>query len=530
MKQLLKIILLLLCVISLSCQSQNKDVIGDFENIDFETLKTSKSLTNLFKKVKSSIGLDNSKNIKYKISGSTEFLGNTCAFSFSINQLKNQYSMQIEASPLGFEVYENPNNALVKDFCNEIRTAGIMEASELRFNRYVQTHGWLFDDTQFKWHFKEETANEVEVLYRFKAHSGAAPIYGSLMISKKTWLPTKWVIHYPDKTETVQPKGKLQNAPYWFPKEVLTTLISGSSFMTKYDAYQSEANVILNETYTKLFQLRDFQFDAKAKTSQQLEFGKRGHLLIQASILGNKSQWFILDSGAGISVLDQNYKMSLGLKSKGAIDLVGVGGQTTSDIIEVGKLSIGSLNIANYPMTELDLSFLKPWFKVPVKGILGYGIFARAVVILDFLNGGISITDDYENSEKTVEWLPISVDRVPSIFGRFEGHKGWFMIDIGNPDNLTLHFDAVKSLDLLDDRQTRHFPLSAVGGTTQSQRGLGKRLDIGHLSFKNFEANFVTEKKGAYANRNYLGTIGLNFLRRYKVIFDYRNQRMAILE
>ena len=181
-------------------------------------------------------------------------------------------------------------------------------------------------------------------------------------------------------------------------------------------------------------------------------------------------------------------------------------------------------------MTELDLSFLKPWFKVPVKGILGYGIFARSVVTLDFLKNEVIITNNYDIDNKTMEWLPISVDRVPSILGTFEGHKGWFMIDIGNPDNLTLHYNTVKTLNLLDNRKTRFSPLSAVGGTTQSQRGIGKQLNIGHLLFKNFEANFVTEEKGAYANRNYLGTIGLNFLRSYKVIFDYRNNRMSFLK
>ena len=320
-------ILLYGCLLTISCHSQNTDREKHTNKALYQIYSQSKKVSRVFKTLRNTIGIEDKSELSGVLKGTTEFLGNTCDLKSVLNANINNYTFEITANPIGFSVYESEVETLISDFSKEIRPAGIMEIAELKFNRYTLTHEWLFDTTYFRWQFERETPKKIELSFKFEIGTQAAPIYGKLMVSKSTWLPENWTIQYADRTETIELKGRLENAPYWFPKEVLATSNSGGASTTRYNTFQPDVNLVLNETYIRLLQLQDFKFDAAEKASQYLALGNRGHLLVKASVNDNIPQWFILDSGAGISVLDQNYKTSLGLNSKGIIDLVGVGDQ-----------------------------------------------------------------------------------------------------------------------------------------------------------------------------------------------------------
>jgi C-terminal processing protease CtpA/Prc len=67
-----------------------------------------------------------------------------------------------------------------------------------------------------------------------------------------------------------------------------------------------------------------------------------------------------------------------------------------------------------------------------------------------------------------------------------------------------------------------------LGGETSIRLGRVQGLQLGRFALENVVTGLAVSAKGALANPDLTGNIGDGILRRFKVIFDYRNHRMIL--
>jgi hypothetical protein len=71
--------------------------------------------------------------------------------------------------------------------------------------------------------------------------------------------------------------------------------------------------------------------------------------------------------------------------------------------------------------------------------------------------------------------------------------------------------------------------LGGVGGYVAAKKGEIEWIEIGGRRYENIPALFATEARGAFADSRKQGNIGAELLRKFTLVFDYPESRMAFI-
>ena len=120
---------------------------------------------------------------------------------------------------------------------------------------------------------------------------------------------------------------------------------------------------------------------------------------------------FVLDSGSNRILIDRAVASRLGLKASGSGSLQGAGaGKIAVEYIHDASIGFPGVESRNYEMSTADLQPLKTTLGVKVDGILGYEIFSRFVVTLDYKAESITLTlPDAFHENGNAQMLPIEI-------------------------------------------------------------------------------------------------------------------------
>lgn len=266
--------------------------------------------------------------------------------------------------------------------------------------------------------------------------------------------------------------------------------------------------------------------------------------LIVIDVLLNRSLplKFILDTGVRTTVLtEKTLSDLLNLEYARKITIPGVGGEKIVDAFVVNdvSLNIGEIQGEGHALLVLeeDLLQLKNYLGVNVHGILGYELFSRFIVDINYAKKVINFyrPKDFHRKKKFTE-LDISIeDTKPYLIAnlgiRFDDglHKAKFLIDTGSSHTL-----------LLDAHTHDHIYCPEPNLETNLGRGLGgtihgyvARVDL--LSFSNFVFSEVIatfpDKESYdvdYASNGRNGTVGGGLMSRFHTIFDYANGKLYL--
>ena len=257
---------------------------------------------------------------------------------------------------------------------------------------------------------------------------------------------------------------------------------------------------------------------------------KSGHLLVHPLVNGQDVGWFILDSGAGTMVIDQKVADRLELPAVGEIVAVGVAGTTRTRFRMGGPLRLGPLTMTRTRYLDLDLGFLTKAFGLPVGGIVGRELFARAAVEIDMSGEAVSLHDPARYRLEGTQWQELFFSgRTPAVRARFEGDRGGlFKIDTGSDQTVTIHAPAVERFGLLAGRETRESRSGGVGGSRPARRGKLAWFELAGHRFESPEVEFAGAGEGAFSDVYTIGNIGAGFLKAFRIVFDYGNKRVAL--
>jgi Aspartyl protease/PDZ domain len=257
------------------------------------------------------------------------------------------------------------------------------------------------------------------------------------------------------------------------------------------------------------------------------------HIYIKVFVNGQGPFMFLLDSGAGMSIIGKHLADQLQLEDAGSMPAVGVGGIDVGNFVRVDSISLGDITLFDMTSGSLDLSFFNSIAVEPMDGILGYDLFSRLIVEVDYENSRLGIYDPETNSYPGGEdTLVCEIEsNHPVVYGAVnDSIEGRFRFDTGSQNFLDLNSPMVKNNNLLDDvsKVIGSFPVIGVGGSTESKLAILKSFTIGKNRLVNVITGFYEDDNGIFSAENIDGNVGGGLLSWFIVGFDYPSNRVYL--
>lgn len=250
---------------------------------------------------------------------------------------------------------------------------------------------------------------------------------------------------------------------------------------------------------------------------------------------------FILDTGVQTTILtDRTFSDLLNIQYHRKLTLYGADGDNGVEAYVAADVTLelpGTVGKGQVMLVlEEDYLQLKNYLGEEVHGILGYEIFRRFVVEINYHDRTLTLYEPSSfKAHKSFKAIPITV----------EGTKPYFFADITMKDDtkvkskLMIDTGASHSL-LLDAASSELFELPkervrcnlgrGLGGDIDGYLGRIKKIGFNEFNFENAISSFPdTSQLGiAFRKTGRQGTLGAGILRRFTVIIDYYDSRMYL--
>jgi ankyrin repeat protein len=144
--------------------------------------------------------------------------------------------------------------------------------------------------------------------------------------------------------------------------------------------------------------------------------------------------WFIIDTGATSTVVDQAVAQQLSLEKRARIPVTMFGRTMMTDVVEYDDMFIGPIKMTAGLVANIDLSGLSQLAGFHVAGILGNDFLRADPFTLDFVNASLTV---YRRSQfslpKDATAIPLMLREfgLPAVPANIEGHDGWLQLDSG---------------------------------------------------------------------------------------------------
>ena len=257
-------------------------------------------------------------------------------------------------------------------------------------------------------------------------------------------------------------------------------------------------------------------------------------LFLQVRVNGSQPRWFVLDTGAAVTVFNSALIESLGLKAGRSGSVRGAGGdvqttQITNVTLDVNGAALKDLSVAALPLAPLENTVGRA-----IDGILGAEFFKRYVVEIDYetkeltvhepagyvyAGRGESLPLNFQHNHPHVRAQVVLPGRAPL--------EGEFVIDAGSNLQLILLPSFVEEHKLRDSLPvTRTTYGRGVGGEIPLPIGRAESVRIGGFTLPRPVTAFPSA--GTFGTAGKAGNIGTAILRRFRVVFDYSRSRVHL--
>jgi hypothetical protein len=400
----------------------------------------------------------------------------------------------------------------------------LRELEETKLETWFLTWRWLADPSPFEIRVRDEATENGSALLDLKLRDGIRE--ATIEVDRESWLPRslRYVTAAGAVTWTLTDYNEALG--FRFPHRLLREVVG----IRRGYRVQSirEAPLFVRSPFEYLpAEPGDTIFDPEASAELEVRRNNHRHLMVRPWVDGEQVGWFILDSGAGRSVITPGAADRLGLESFGETAVTGAGGSVPAVFRQAGSFRLGPLTISDPVLLELDLGFLPG----DVAGIVGYDVYRRSVVELDLKRAAVRLFDPRSYRRQDHDWEELFLTgKVPSVRCRFAGDRdGICRLDTGDPGTVVFHTSTVRELALVEGRETRPARLGGVGGRGRAREGAIEWFEIGGHRFREPSVLFALAEKGAFANPYITGNVGLRMLRHFELVLDYPRRRIAFL-
>jgi predicted aspartyl protease len=271
--------------------------------------------------------------------------------------------------------------------------------------------------------------------------------------------------------------------------------------------------------------VKDFEF-TKGDRAENIPFQFEGnHIFLEVNIGCHRSLW-ILDTGAGMTVIDSSFAERLGLSLEANITGQGAGSLVQVYFVSLPPFEVPGISFGEQKAVAIDMADIQKKSELKFDGILGYDFLSRLITRIDFANELISFYDpdsfEYAGGGVVVD-APVKDQTfvVPAAVN--DKYRGKWSLDTGASSS-SFHYPFAHDNGLLD-RKGIEFLGTGAGGTF-----------VDKISrFDSFElAGFVIDRPviditmsgeaGAFQQEDVIGNLGNSIMRNFVLYCDYKNQ------
>ncbi|MBN1423126.1 aspartyl protease family protein [Candidatus Fermentibacteria bacterium] len=276
---------------------------------------------------------------------------------------------------------------------------------------------------------------------------------------------------------------------------------------------------------------RDFRFPpGLACVEVAFQFIER-HVYLPLTV-GGQSRLWILDSGAGATVIEKEFATALDLPQEGK--LVGRGATSTAEFslsrlppFEIGGVEFDSQTVAVFSLNDM----MRKVLGFEVGGILGYDFLSRLVTKVDFANERLTFCDpdsfsyagdgvvlDAPLSKSNMLQIPITVD------GRYHG---LWDLDLG-AGGTTFFYPYAEEHGLLGRAGVTRIGFGAGGDQEATTAQFDSISMAGLTVIKPLIEIPAAKGTGSFASSEITGNAGNDFLSRFTLFLDYTREQVIV--
>ncbi len=277
--------------------------------------------------------------------------------------------------------------------------------------------------------------------------------------------------------------------------------------------------------------VKDYEF-ANGKSVENVPFKYiENHVYIPVTINGRTKLW-VLDTGAEVSVIDNQFAEELGLKLEGKMTGQGVGSTVDVAFTTLPAYSLNGLSFQEQKIASIKLNWLfKKTMGQEIGGILGYDFLSRLVTRIDYANQTLSFyePDSFKYSGPGVVIdAPLSQDNMFHVPITVDGqYGGLWNIDVGAA-GMSFHFPYAQSHDLLKLKGVNGVAYGA-GGTSPNKSCQFKTVTLaGFTVDKPLVGMPISADKGSFSGRELTGNAGNTLFRHFVLYLDYHHEKFIV--
>lgn len=267
-----------------------------------------------------------------------------------------------------------------------------------------------------------------------------------------------------------------------------------------------------------------------ASAWQPIELYMDRYIYLRGAVNGIATD-ILLDSGAGITVLDRAFADRAGLQSAGAIAARGTGGTAEASMVEGITITVGDVTLGPVVAATIDLSELEQRFGRSMPVILGKELFHALVVDVDYPNARLRCHDPatfaYDGPGHRVDLIAAEDGHKHLRLSMEDGEPVVVGLDTGQGGALTVFGHYAQERGFLAGRPLSSTRTGGVGGETISQTASLASVTLAGYTLQDVPVTIHTgDVKGAFDTTRQAGNLGAGILGRFRVLFDYAHDAL----
>lgn len=280
------------------------------------------------------------------------------------------------------------------------------------------------------------------------------------------------------------------------------------------------------------------------KKKVSFPFELHNNLIVVPVVLNNQIPLkFIVDTGVRTTILTEKaFSDILGLKYVKKYEIAGIGQQQTVEAFVTNNvaLTLPGVSGRGHAMLVLNEDYLelRNYLGVDVHGILGYELFSRFIVHVDYDKRMLTLTTpEYFKHRRSFDKIPITVeDTKPYVkafvsYGRDQYVPVKLLIDTGASHGILLEKESSEKIYVPEKNIISELG-RGIGGRLEGQIA---RLNYFHIGKHCWPDPIATFPKSnavldslKYGNVERNGAIGGEILSRFEVIFDFPREHIYL--
>ncbi len=242
------------------------------------------------------------------------------------------------------------------------------------------------------------------------------------------------------------------------------------------------------------------------------------HIFVNAYINGHPCR-LLIDTGAGLTVIDKSFGEKYGIKGKGEMPAIGMGKDVQSGYLSKINLKIDGGEWNDVVCVVMDLSSVKNALKEKFDGVVGYNVLGHYAISFDKENNILNLEREPFLEGYTAVPLVMDFD-LPAIKVNIKGNVYTFRIDTGAGMSVFSDDLPVKLVD-----KTKDVVMSGLGGNEKGKIGILTDWQIGGIKMDDLMGVVIPRSK---MPASFEGILGMDWILSHDVIINYVDHSLYI--